>query len=99
MYRDMVQGRAVALIGRQIDPTFELFLPPNGVARRIKDPPPYFDGGLSLTTRPLLIAAFRPETAGYYRIRFQAFGLQNVFGRFDHPTGPRQSRSMQKPAR
>ena len=86
MYRDLVQGRAVALVGHELDPTFQRFLPPNGVSRRIKDPAPYFDGALSLTNGPLLIDAFQATTPGYYRIRFSAFAVRNAFGRLEPST-------------
>jgi hypothetical protein len=71
------QTKAVAMVGNQRDETF-MTSDGNFEKRQpgwVCDPPPHFDGALTLMHRAERINGLAPSHSGYYRVRARAFGM------------------------
>jgi hypothetical protein len=71
------QTKAVAMVGNQRDKTF-MISDGNFEKRQagwVCDPPPHFDGALTLMYRAERINGLAPSHSGYYRLRARAFGM------------------------
>jgi hypothetical protein len=77
------QTKAVPMIGHQRDETF--LVSDGNFAKRQPgwtcDPPPHFDGVLTLMYRPENINGLAPSHSGFYRLRVRAFGMNWDRGR------------------
>ncbi len=71
------QTKAIAMVGNHRDRTF--MISDGNFEKRQPgwtcDPPPYFDGALTLMYRAERINGLAPSHSGYYRVRARAFGM------------------------